>query len=173
MTGRTEDLARDLFLERFKGNLIRARHAAGMSQAMLGVETDLHPTAISKLKRGERLPRLDTAVRLASALGVSVAQLVAGYFLAGAAGPPGGTVRAGGSPVSTRRGPMRQIRTESQRGHSQKPRSKETSKKSRRDPGQESRNRTPGASQPEPLTHYHWVPVSPPKRGGDHVQPPA
>ena len=78
MTGRTEDMARDLFLERFKGNLIRARHAAGMSQAMLGVETDLHPTAISKLERGERIPRLDTAVRLTSALDVSVAQLVVG-----------------------------------------------------------------------------------------------
>jgi transcriptional regulator with XRE-family HTH domain len=64
--------------EQFAVNLRRYREAARLSQEQLAEKTGLHPTEISRLERAVREPRLGTIARLAHALGVSAAKLVAG-----------------------------------------------------------------------------------------------
>lgn len=64
--------------EEFGKNLNRARKRAGVSQEDLAVGASLHRTEIGLLERGERLPRIDTALKLAGALGLPLAQLVEG-----------------------------------------------------------------------------------------------
>lgn len=64
--------------ERFGKNLHRARKAAGLSQEETAVRASLHRTEIGLLERGERLPRIDTAIKLASAVGVTPADLFEG-----------------------------------------------------------------------------------------------
>lgn len=59
-------------------NLRRARKAAGLSQEALGFAAELHPTEVGVLERGLRVPRADTMVRLAGALGVDAGALLAG-----------------------------------------------------------------------------------------------
>lgn len=70
--------AHRVFARRFGENLIRARKAAGISQEELGFETDLHRTEIGTLERGIRVPRLDTVVKLACILGISIDELAEG-----------------------------------------------------------------------------------------------
>lgn len=64
--------------ERFAANLRRQRLAKGLSQEQLAEKTGLHPSEVSRLERAVREPRLGTIARLAHALGVSAAKLVAG-----------------------------------------------------------------------------------------------
>ena len=64
--------------ERFAANLRRQRLANGLSQEQLAAKTGLHPSEVSRLERAAREPRLGTIARLARALGVSAAKLVAG-----------------------------------------------------------------------------------------------
>lgn len=59
-------------------NLWRARRRAGYSQEELGALCGLHRTEISFVENGQRLPRIDTLMKLATALEVGVAQLVDG-----------------------------------------------------------------------------------------------
>ncbi len=66
------------FGERFGENLRRARRDAGLSQEETAVRASLHRTEIGLLERGERTPRLDTAVKLARATGVRVEELLVG-----------------------------------------------------------------------------------------------
>ena len=61
----------------FGKNLYRCRKQSGLSQEDLAVGASLHRTEIGLLERGERLPRIDTAVKLAGALGVRVSELLA------------------------------------------------------------------------------------------------
>ncbi len=63
---------------RFGENLSRARKRAGMSQEEAGIRASLHRTEIGLLERGERVPRIDTAIKLAGAVGVSLGELVEG-----------------------------------------------------------------------------------------------
>lgn len=63
---------------RFGKNLNRCRKRAGVSQEELAVRATLHRTEIGLLERGERLPRIDTAVKLAGALGVPLSELIEG-----------------------------------------------------------------------------------------------
>jgi transcriptional regulator with XRE-family HTH domain len=63
--------------ERFARNLRAARRRAGLSQERLSALARLHRTEISLLERGERDPKLSTVCRLADALGVPAATLVA------------------------------------------------------------------------------------------------
>jgi transcriptional regulator with XRE-family HTH domain len=63
---------------RFAENLERARERAGLTQEELGYQASLHRTEISLLERGGRLPRIDTAVKLAGCLSVSLDDLAAG-----------------------------------------------------------------------------------------------
>lgn len=48
-------------------NLGRARRCAGLSQEALAVFASVHRTEVGLLERGERCPRIDTAVKLAAA----------------------------------------------------------------------------------------------------------
>jgi len=69
---------RDLFAQRFAENLVKARRLVGLSQERLGLLAGLHRTEIGKLEYGERIPRIDSIVKLASVLEVSVDQLIGG-----------------------------------------------------------------------------------------------
>lgn len=57
---------------RFGENLHSARKQTDLSQEQLGFRAGLHRTEIGLLERGARVPRLDTLVKLASALGVRI-----------------------------------------------------------------------------------------------------
>jgi transcriptional regulator with XRE-family HTH domain len=61
----------------FARNLRAARVEAGLSQERLSELARLHRTEISLLERGERDPKLSTILRLADALGVQAAALLA------------------------------------------------------------------------------------------------
>jgi transcriptional regulator with XRE-family HTH domain len=62
---------------RFARNLRMRRAEAGMTQEALAFRAAVHRTQISLMERGDRLPRLDTLLKLAGALGVSVGELTA------------------------------------------------------------------------------------------------
>ena len=66
------------FAERFGRNLWRCRRQSGMSQAELARLIDLHPVEISLLERGQRLPRLDTILKVAAGVEASPCVLLAG-----------------------------------------------------------------------------------------------
>jgi excisionase family DNA binding protein len=51
--------------ERFAGNLLRCRKQSWMSQEALAARASLHRTEIGKLEKAERLPKIDTLVKLA------------------------------------------------------------------------------------------------------------
>ncbi len=69
---------RDIFARRFAENLLSARRFSGLSQERLGLLAGLHRTEIGKLEYAERVPRVDSVVKLATALEISVEQLVDG-----------------------------------------------------------------------------------------------
>jgi transcriptional regulator with XRE-family HTH domain len=71
---------------RFGENLMRYRRRAKLSQEELGFRASLHRTEIGQLERGDRLPRIDTLIKLAGALSVPP-----GDLLKGMAWTPGGT----------------------------------------------------------------------------------
>jgi transcriptional regulator with XRE-family HTH domain len=64
--------------QRFGANLVACRKRAGVSQEALGVRASLHRTEIGLLERGARVPRIDTVIKLASGLGCSPGDLLAG-----------------------------------------------------------------------------------------------
>lgn len=53
---------------------LRERHT--LSQDALAHATDIHPTAIGRMERGAREPRLTTILRLANGLGVQPGELL-------------------------------------------------------------------------------------------------
>jgi len=63
---------------RFGQNLARCREGADVSQEELSFRASIHRTEVSLLERGERMPRVDTALRIAGSLGVPLNDLVAG-----------------------------------------------------------------------------------------------
>jgi transcriptional regulator with XRE-family HTH domain len=72
----TGDPVRDGFM----ANLWQARRRSGLSQEELGFRAGLHRTEISLLEVGGRLPRIDTLVKLAGALGIEPGELLDGIF---------------------------------------------------------------------------------------------
>jgi transcriptional regulator with XRE-family HTH domain len=64
--------------ESFARNLLRSRKQAGMSQEELAAYASLHRTEISKLECAERIPRIDTLIKLADTLGVPADGLLEG-----------------------------------------------------------------------------------------------
>lgn len=60
----------------FGRNLARCRRRAGISQEEAGIRASLHRTEIGLLERGERIPRIDTAIKVAGAVGVTLDTLV-------------------------------------------------------------------------------------------------
>jgi transcriptional regulator with XRE-family HTH domain len=63
---------------RFGENLARCRQRANLTQEKLGLRAAMDRTQIGILERGERLPRIDTLVKLAGALSVSPDELLHG-----------------------------------------------------------------------------------------------
>ncbi|HKB51799.1 MAG TPA: helix-turn-helix transcriptional regulator [Solirubrobacterales bacterium] len=63
---------------RFGENLRRCRRRAGLSQEELGLRSSLHRTEIGLLERGARVPRIDTLVKISSALEIPPSELIAG-----------------------------------------------------------------------------------------------
>lgn len=63
---------------RFGRNLARCREEADISQEELAFRASIHRTEVSLLECGERMPRVDTALRLAGSLGVPLGDLVVG-----------------------------------------------------------------------------------------------
>jgi transcriptional regulator with XRE-family HTH domain len=59
-------------------NLWRARRRAGYSQEELGALASVHRTHIGYMEIGQRLPRVDTLLKVASVLGVRLDELVDG-----------------------------------------------------------------------------------------------
>jgi transcriptional regulator with XRE-family HTH domain len=57
---------------RFGLNLRKARKRAGLSQEEVGFCASLHRTEVGLLERGARMPRIDTLVKVAAAVGVRI-----------------------------------------------------------------------------------------------------
>jgi transcriptional regulator with XRE-family HTH domain len=85
MDGRNVD--RDA-AKRLGKNLWLARRRAGYSQEALGDLCGLHRTEVGMVENGQRLPRVDTLMKLATALEIGVEKLVEGIEWIPAA-PPG------------------------------------------------------------------------------------
>lgn len=75
--------------DRFQANLVRHRKLAGLSQDQVGIRAGLHRTEIGDLERGARLPRIDTLIKVAGALGVEPGELVSGVVWKSAKRKPG------------------------------------------------------------------------------------
>jgi transcriptional regulator with XRE-family HTH domain len=75
-------------LERFGENLLRIRQARRLSQESLAERAGIHRTQISMFETGQRQPLLETLVRLAGALEVSLPTLLDGISFK--SGPGGG-----------------------------------------------------------------------------------
>jgi transcriptional regulator with XRE-family HTH domain len=64
--------------ERFGANLARCRDETGLTQEVVSHMAGLHRTEIGLLERGGRIPRIDTLVKLAAAVGVRPEALLEG-----------------------------------------------------------------------------------------------
>lgn len=72
-----EERARDLEIARAFGAQVReVRHGREMTQEALAEVAGLHPTFISNLERGYRVPTIITLLKLAHALGVDAGELL-------------------------------------------------------------------------------------------------
>jgi transcriptional regulator with XRE-family HTH domain len=63
---------------RFGENLRRCRRRANLSQEELGLRSSLHRTEIGLLERGARVPRIDTLIKISSALVIPPSELIDG-----------------------------------------------------------------------------------------------
>jgi transcriptional regulator with XRE-family HTH domain len=64
--------------DQFGRNLAYCRRRAKLSQEELSFLAGLHRVTVGLLERGERIPRIDTLIKLAGALGISSAELLDG-----------------------------------------------------------------------------------------------
>jgi transcriptional regulator with XRE-family HTH domain len=65
-------------LDVFSANLKRLRLGRGWSQERMAQESGLNPSYLPKIERSEREPGVRTVSKLATALGVSAAELFEG-----------------------------------------------------------------------------------------------
>jgi len=70
-------MSRDVLVS-FAENLRRRRKELGLSQEQLGTRANIQMADISRYEGGSRDPRISTVARLASALDVTIAELLAG-----------------------------------------------------------------------------------------------
>ena len=62
-------------------NLVKIRKQKGWSQEKLAVESEISYNTIIKIERGGIVnPKIETVIKLAKALGVSIDELVSGYL---------------------------------------------------------------------------------------------
>ena len=85
----------DAVAERFGANLRKLRAEADMTQEELALRAEVHRTQISLMEGADRLPRLDTAIKLAGALGATVGELTAEIVWTPSEHLPGGLVVGG------------------------------------------------------------------------------
>jgi len=64
--------------EQFGANLAYCRRRVKLSQEELAVRASIHRTAVGMIERGERVPRIDTLVKLAGSLEISADELLDG-----------------------------------------------------------------------------------------------
>jgi transcriptional regulator with XRE-family HTH domain len=64
--------------EHFAENLAYYHGLSGLSQEALASRAEIHRTQVGDLLRGKQMPRLDTLIKLAGALGVPPADLIEG-----------------------------------------------------------------------------------------------
>lgn len=64
--------------KRFAENLAHYREQADLTQEELAGRAEIHRTQIGALLGGDQLPRLDTLIKLAGALEIAPADLLAG-----------------------------------------------------------------------------------------------
>jgi transcriptional regulator with XRE-family HTH domain len=74
---KAREQAEDLALG-FGRNLLRLRRRAGLSQEEVAARAALHRTEIGLLENGVRLPRLDTILKVAGAIGEEPCDLLDG-----------------------------------------------------------------------------------------------
>lgn len=70
----------DALRERLGHNLRECRRRLGISQHAVAERAETHITAISPLELGQKLPRIDTFIRLAGALEAAPNDLIAGIL---------------------------------------------------------------------------------------------
>lgn len=75
--------------QRFAENLKQQLAKSSLTQEQLAAQAEIHRTQITKLLTGEQVPRLDTAIKLAGALGVKPQVLIQGITWDSAAAPGG------------------------------------------------------------------------------------
>jgi transcriptional regulator with XRE-family HTH domain len=76
-------------------NIRHHRKLADLSQEELAFRAGIHRTAVGQLERGERVPRVDTVIRLAGCLELSPGDLLAGVVWEPIAYTAGGYRSAG------------------------------------------------------------------------------
>lgn len=65
---------------RLRVNLRELRKRAGISQQELAFRADVHPSIVAALELEQKLPRIDTFIRLAGALEATPGELAAGIL---------------------------------------------------------------------------------------------
>jgi transcriptional regulator with XRE-family HTH domain len=78
MTPRPPAPPNDALRERFGINLRASRKRLGLSQEAFGFRAEVHPRSLSPFELGQRLPRIESFIRLAGALKVRPNDLVEG-----------------------------------------------------------------------------------------------
>ena len=68
----------DELRERFGVNLRESRKRLGISQYELAFRAEIAPNSVSLMELGKKMPRIDTVIRLAGAVGAKPSELVAG-----------------------------------------------------------------------------------------------
>ncbi len=81
--------------KRFGENLRAVRREAGLSHEEVGIRASLHRTEVGLLERGERTPRIDTALKLAGAVEVGLERLTEGISWRPGRLRPGGFALSG------------------------------------------------------------------------------
>lgn len=84
-------------MRQFVANLDRLIAERGLTPAELAARADIHRSHLTLILGGERMVQLDTLVKLAGALGVSPAELLAGVNWV-SDGEGGGEFRSGRRP---------------------------------------------------------------------------
>lgn len=70
-------MGRSRFATSFAAVVRRQRRHAGLTQEVLAERAGLHPTYISMIENGHKVPTLDAARQLAVGLGVRLSKLIA------------------------------------------------------------------------------------------------
>jgi transcriptional regulator with XRE-family HTH domain len=74
----------------------RIRRGLDLSQEALAFNAEIHRTQISLIESGDRLPRIDTVIKLAGGLGVLPCELLDGIVWEVRGSRPGRMVEVGG-----------------------------------------------------------------------------